>query len=916
MSDTESFLAKETQEFRSLYLWLKEAFGEAFLKLASEDELLLIAHSLVGFKLQGYFSSINFANSTIVLSADSLGSDYKIHQQFQERLISSMHTFVSEMPLPEEPIFVRITLLMFGGDVLLPERAKAFVDQAKKTDYTQCELVRIKDWQPNFRYSVDMQLSCREAPRKNYAGRLLKVLMMRELKVGRLFLAFVEPDVLYLEAELQGKDNTPCWEYMDVQELAEELVAVRDFACQDQFEEVFSGAADELIFFRSVSRFVQQLLVNVDAHMYALANVQEAFCYWPALAQSLYSLFCLKFDPYKKNLEDYTVLRRKLLELIDKQDTGKENSDIRRKTCLQYGVEFVDSMLKTNFFVTKKGAVCYRLECSFIQTLSDIFPHKPFAIFYLYSRDFFGFHIRFQDLARGGMRTIAMKTKVAASEEAFLTFVECYQLAWTQDKKNKDIPEGGAKAVCFLFPNAHAEAHLYRSQRLFIESLLQVVTASNKLIVDYYDRPEYLYLGPDENMHDTMIEWIAAYAKEIGYLPGSAFITSKPKIGINHKRYGATSLGVNVCMREVLKHLGIDPSKDQFTIKMAGGPDGDVAGNQILNLQKYFAKTAKLITLIDISGVIYDPNGLDLALLRELFLEGRPIRFYPPEKLSDGGFLLDRRTEKKEAVHIVKTLCSRKIDGKICEEWLSGSDTQEILRTFVHKTPADVFIPAGGRPGTLNQFNVADFLDQSLCPTAKAIIEGANLYLEPEARAFLEQKGTIIIKDSSANKGGVICSSFEVLVSLSLSDEEFLLHKEVIVQEILQKIEQYTKEEVRLILETHTRTKESCSNISERISERINGYGAEIRAYLQPLDLVEGPFMSCFYEFCLPLLVTYFHDRLKTSIPDVHKKAIIASWIASKVVYLRGLEWSPSIVDVLPFLIQDPHIPSCILRRV
>lgn len=920
MSDTESFLAKETQQFRTLYVWLKSAFPEAFFKKVSEDELLLIAHSLVGFNLQGYYSSMNFAESSIVLSQDLIDSDYKIYQQYESRLIHSMQTFVSEKPLPEEQSLVRITLLSFAGEVQLPGHALPMIEQAKSTDYTQCELIRLKNWKPQSAYSLELRLSCREAPRQNYVGRLFEVLVQRKVKIGTLLLAFVDNNTLYLEAQLQGKDNMPCWEAMDVQQLAEELVSVRDFATEDEFEQVFVkeayGSFEGLIFLRSVSCLVQQLLFHVDPHMYSFGNVQEAFCYWPELAKSLYSLFCLKFDPYKKDLEAYEPLRLKLLELITKQDTGKENSDLRRRTCLQYGVYFVDSILKTNFFVSKKGAVSYRLNCSFMQKLGDVFPVELFGVFYMYSRDFFGFHIRFQDLARGGMRTIAMRAKDAAVEEAPLTFLECYQLAWTQEKKNKDIPEGGAKAICFLFPNAHPVPHLYRSQRLFIESLLQVVTATDSAIIDYYGKPEYLYLGPDENMHDVMIEWIAEYAKKIGYLPGNAFITSKPKIGINHKRYGVTSLGVNVCMQEALLSVGINPNHDVFTVKMAGGPDGDVAGNQILNLHKHFLNTAKLVTLIDVSGVIYDPAGLDLSILKELFLEAKPIRFYPPEKLSDGGFLLDMRTEKKEAVHIVKILCLKKIVGSLQEVWLSGSDAQEILRTFVHKTPADVFIPAGGRPATLNEFNVADFLDQSLNPTAKAIIEGANLYCTPEAREFLEQKGTIIIKDSSANKGGVICSSFEVLASLSLTDEEFLKHKEVIVHEILQKIEQYTRDEVRLILQTHQRTKESCCHISETISERINSYSKEIRDYLEPLELSEGPYMSCFYEFCLPLLSTQFHERLRTAIPDVHKKAIIASWIASKVVYLRGLDWSPSIVDVLPFLIQDPHITSCILRRV
>ena len=49
--------------------------------------------------------------------------------------------------------------------------------------------------------------------------------------------------------------------------------------------------------------------------------------------------------------------------------------------------------------------------------------------------------------------------------------------------------------------------------------------------------------------------------------------------------------------------------------------------------------------------------------------------------------------------------------------------------------------------------------------------------------------GVLIIKDSSANKGGVICSSFEVLFSLALSEEEFLKEKPTIVAEILEIIQ-------------------------------------------------------------------------------------------------------------------------------
>lgn len=45
-----------------------------------------------------------------------------------------------------------------------------------------------------------------------------------------------------------------------------------------------------------------------------------------------------------------------------------------------------------------------------------------------------------------------------------------------------------------------------------------------------------------------------------------------------------------------------------------------------------------------------------------------------------------------------------------------------------------------------------------------------------DSRINLEKKGLILFKDASANKGGVISSSNEVLASLALSEEEYRKH--------------------------------------------------------------------------------------------------------------------------------------------
>ena len=45
----------------------------------------------------------------------------------------------------------------------------------------------------------------------------------------------------------------------------------------------------------------------------------------------------------------------------------------------------------------------------------------------------------------------------AYSNESRRHFNECFSLAWAQQLKNKDIPEGGSKAVCLVTPTPGLE---------------------------------------------------------------------------------------------------------------------------------------------------------------------------------------------------------------------------------------------------------------------------------------------------------------------------------------------------------------------------------------------------------------------------------------------------------------------------
>jgi len=332
-----------------------------------------------------------------------------------------------------------------------------------------------------------------------------------------------------------------------------------------------------------------------------------------------------------------------------------------------------------------------------------------------------------------------------------------------------------------------------------------------------------------------------------------------------------------------------------------------VAGNEIFNLYKYYPNTAKLLALTDVSGTIFDPEGLDLKEMVNLFHKSLPISSYPKEKLNEGGFLLDVRTKRKESTYAQQTLCHRKVKGKLIEDWLSGNEMNHLYRNNVHQVHTDIFMPGGGRPRTLNESNYSTFLDESGKPTAKAIVEGANLYLTQEARRALEKLGTLIIKDSSCNKGGVICSSFEVLGSLCMSQEEFIQEKGEYVKEILKMIEKAAMNEARLLLNTHKKTGSFLTDLSEQVSEKINLFKYQLLHHLEDKTLssdFEEPLIKCLLQYCPPLLTKKYKNRILL-LPDIHKKAIISCYLASHLVYEKGLLWNPTIADVLPMIARD-----------
>lgn len=1001
-------IQNETRKFQEYYVWLEKAMPQNFFEEISQDNMMLIAHSLMGFPLQDYYSTIHLRRAAIVLCLDSADADLIILKHYSMYGIKSYETFISDSPPPFPGITakLRVAMIYFTEAVetieqqfalerklelkaLVQERNPDLTDEAFEElisginniflrsmpanrmalaldmyfrattrDNCQYEVRYNQDWETTDLPSMQVVLAWKNTPKNNFLYHIAQVIHRHGLfmkRVNSTYLnAYSTQSIQVMILGLHGSNGQAVWDVAEIPDFLRELVTVKYFDNDDLIEnqlvykKLITGNMGNLL--RCMNTFIHQALVHIDHHLYTPEKIEESLCRHPDLIVTLCESFRRKFDPDYADEETYQKLVDKYLKDVEKLDTGNEENDTMRKAVLRMGMSFVQNTLKTNFYRLNFTAYSFRLDPKYMDDIpfdrTKKFPELPFGIFFVRGMEFFGFHIRFKDLARGGLRTVFPEHPELSRSEQNNVFTECYNLAYTQQQKNKDIPEGGSKAIVFIKTSSRIEIEakilhneltaskidpedvekkvqsyrqeqqlefMYQAQRSFIESFLTIINCEPdgklraKYILDYWNRPEYIYLGPDENMHDNIIEWIAKISVRYNYKAGGSFISSKPSLGINHKEYGVTSQGVHVYLQQVLKFLGIDPDKDTFTIKISGGPDGDVAGNELVNLHRDYPKTAKLVALTDISGTIFDPEGLDLDEMVKLFKQGHAIRHYPARLLHDGGYLLDRFTKRNPTSLTQETLCYRKIDGKVVEDWLNGSEMNSLWRNNLHNAKSDVFIPAGGRPRTLSDTTFKDFLDETGKPTSKAIIEGANLYLTQKARRSLEKLGILIVKDSSANKCGVICSSFEVLSGLTLTDEEFIKIKPELVKEILERLNQCALNEANLLLRTHKETGDFLTDISEKISERINRFTYTILDYLDPLPLSSDPndpLVRTFLDYCLPILRNNYQKQLLEQIPDHHKKAIIACHIASQIVYNRGLGWEPSIVDVLPMLVK------------
>ncbi|KAF5360835.1 hypothetical protein D9756_004968 [Leucocoprinus leucothites] len=627
--------------------------------------------------------------------------------------------------------------------------------------------------------------------------------------------------------------------------------------------------------FREETFTRESIAQAIQAHpdLIRLLYVNFAMAHYPQTAEAS------KLGPTLSYQRLQTVQPLSDEELYDKIRRSVPNK--QELQVLESFLIFNKHVLKTNFYQSTKVALSFRLTPQFLPEVE--YPKAPFGVFFVIGNDFRGFHIRFRDVARGGIRLVMSRNRENYSINQRMLFDENYNLASTQSLKNKDIPEGGAKGTILPSLGAHPRRCFEKYVDAVIDLLIPGQTPGIKEpIVDLYGKPELLFFGPDEGTAD-MMDWAALHARDRGAETWwKSFTTGKSAEllgGVPHDTYGMTSLSIRQYVLGIYSKLGL--REKDITKVQTGGPDGDLGSNEIL------LSSDKTIAIIDGSGVLHDPVGIDRTELVRLAKLRVPVGHFDTSKLSKEGYLI------KVEEHDIKLP-----SGEIV---LDGTD----FRNGAHlRYKADLFVPCGGRPEAINISNMNALIDAEGKPYFKYVVEGANLFFTQQARLHLEKRKVILFKDSSTNKGGVTSSSLEVLAGLALSTEEYtdlMIFKDgkpspfyqSYVKDIQRIIAENAASEFQCLWREHARLGgvKPRTQISDELSSTLNNLQAE----LESSDLFDDlPSRRGVIRRAIPktLVDEIGLDTLLKRLPESYQRALFSSWVAAHFIYKYGVNGS------------------------
>ena len=254
-----------------------------------------------------------------------------------------------------------------------------------------------------------------------------------------------------------------------------------------------------------------------------------------------------------------------------------------------------------------------------------------------------------------------------------------------------DIPFGGGKGGVVCDPG-----------KLSLHELEGLTRRYATEIADWIG-PEGDIPAPDVNTSPQVMAWFMdTISVHHGHIE-RAIVTGKPvQTGGSRGRVDATGRGVTITIAEAAKFLGMDLNGARAVVQGFGNV-GSWSAIHLANLG------AKIIAVSDISGALYNSNGIDVHALHEYVAKNKIIE----------GF---REAEKVDPMEMLELDC-------------------------------EVLVPAARE----------DQITEENAPRIKPRIlaEGANGPTTPEADPILRDNGVFLIPDILANAGGVTVSYFE-----------------------------------------------------------------------------------------------------------------------------------------------------------
>ena len=258
-----------------------------------------------------------------------------------------------------------------------------------------------------------------------------------------------------------------------------------------------------------------------------------------------------------------------------------------------------------------------------------------------------------------------------------------------------DIPYGGGKGGIGVDATKFSKTELERMSRRFFRAIDPIIGVN-------VDIP-----APDVNTNAQVMSWFMdEYSQIHGYAP--AIVTGKPlELGGSEGREAATGKGTAIITRESAGKWDIDLQNSKIVIQGFG------------NVGSYAAKFlheygCKIIAVSDVTGGLFDPDGLDIPSLFDHNNKNRTIDGFKQGK-------------------------------KITNEELLALD-------------CDFLIPAA-LGSAINDSNV----DTLSC---KVVVEAANGPVTGHAARSLHKRSIPVIPDILTNAGGVTVSYFEWVQNL------------------------------------------------------------------------------------------------------------------------------------------------------